>query len=83
VLYTNPQPRGRIAHWMMEEIGQPYEMLRPMFTSGENWLGADVRHHRKASCFRNLTCVARINGRPAAMQTNRINQERMESAGAK
>jgi hypothetical protein len=29
------------------------------------------------------TCVARINGRPAAMQTNRINQERMESAGEK
>ncbi len=24
-LYTNPMSRGRIAHWMMEEIGQPYE----------------------------------------------------------
>lgn len=24
-LYTNPQSRGRIAHWMMEELGQPYE----------------------------------------------------------
>jgi len=22
VLYTNPQSRGRIAHWMLEEIGQ-------------------------------------------------------------
>jgi glutathione S-transferase len=24
VLYTNPMSRGRIARWMMEEIGQPY-----------------------------------------------------------
>ncbi|MEO8280190.1 MAG: glutathione S-transferase family protein, partial [Ideonella sp.] len=24
VLYTNPQSRGRIAHWMVEELGQPY-----------------------------------------------------------
>jgi glutathione S-transferase len=23
-LYTHPQSRGRIAHWMMEELGQPY-----------------------------------------------------------
>lgn len=23
-LYTNPQSRGRIAHWMMEELGEPY-----------------------------------------------------------
>ena len=29
-LYTNPQSRGRIAHWMMEELGQPYETV---------WLG--------------------------------------------
>jgi glutathione S-transferase len=40
VLYTNPQPRGHIAHWMMEEIGQPYEMLRPMFTSERKLAGA-------------------------------------------
>jgi glutathione S-transferase len=25
ILYTNPQSRGRIARWMMEEIGQPYK----------------------------------------------------------
>jgi glutathione S-transferase len=25
VLYTNPQSRGRIVRWMLEEIGQPYE----------------------------------------------------------
>lgn len=25
ILYTNPQSRGRITHWMLEEIGAPYE----------------------------------------------------------
>ena len=24
ILYTNPQSRGRIVRWMLEEIGQPY-----------------------------------------------------------
>jgi glutathione S-transferase len=30
VLYTNPQSRGRIVRWMLEEIGQPYrtELVR-------------------------------------------------------
>jgi len=26
-LYTNPQSRGRIAHWMLEEIGLPYDTM--------------------------------------------------------
>lgn len=26
-LYTNPQSRGRIAHWMMEELGEPYDTV--------------------------------------------------------
>lgn len=26
-LYTNPMSRGRIARWMMEEIGEPYEVV--------------------------------------------------------
>lgn len=26
-LYTNPQSRGRIARWMLEETGQPYETV--------------------------------------------------------
>ena len=26
-LYTNPMSRGRIAHWMMEEVGQPYDLV--------------------------------------------------------
>nr|MBA3325506.1 glutathione S-transferase family protein [Paracoccaceae bacterium] len=24
VFYTNPHSRGRISHWMLEEVGQPY-----------------------------------------------------------
>jgi glutathione S-transferase len=27
VLYTNPQSRGRIAHWMLEEVGAPYDTV--------------------------------------------------------
>lgn len=27
VLYTNPQSRGRMAHWMMEELGLPYKTV--------------------------------------------------------
>lgn len=26
-LYTNPNSRGRIARWMMEEVGEPYETV--------------------------------------------------------
>ena len=26
-LYTHPQSRGRIAHWMMEELGESYETV--------------------------------------------------------
>ena len=25
ILYTNPQSRGRIARWMLEEVGEPYD----------------------------------------------------------
>jgi glutathione S-transferase len=39
LFYTNPQSRGRIAHWMLEEIGLPYETVwlefGPRMKSGE------------------------------------------------
>ncbi|WP_156679166.1 glutathione S-transferase family protein [Sphingomonas profundi] len=31
-LYTNPMSRGRIARWMLEEVGQPYEVVNLDFT---------------------------------------------------
>lgn len=33
VFYTHPQSRGRIAHWMMEELGQPYRTVWLAFGS--------------------------------------------------
>lgn len=34
VLYTNPMSRGRIARWMLEEIGQPYRVETVGFDGG-------------------------------------------------
>ena len=30
-LYTNPMSRGRIARWMMEEVGEPYDVVQLEF----------------------------------------------------
>jgi glutathione S-transferase len=34
--FHNPQSRGRIAHWMLEEVGAPYEIRLIRFDEGEN-----------------------------------------------
>jgi glutathione S-transferase len=36
VLYTNPMSRGRIAHYMLEEVGQPYRLEILDLQKGEN-----------------------------------------------
>jgi glutathione S-transferase len=33
-LYTNPMSRGRIARWMLEEVGEPYERIILTFGPG-------------------------------------------------
>lgn len=38
-LYTNSQSRGRIAHWMLEEIAEPYEV--EWIAYGEQMKGAE------------------------------------------
>ena len=39
VLYTNPMSRGRIARWMLEEVGAPYETV--VLDYGTTMKGAD------------------------------------------
>src|ERR1700684_2513694 len=34
IFYHNPQSRGRIARWMLEEVGAPYEVRVVDFKSG-------------------------------------------------
>jgi glutathione S-transferase len=38
--YTNPFSRGRIAHWMLEEVGAPYKIELLDFERGEHKLPA-------------------------------------------
>ena len=39
IFYTNPMSRGRIARWMLEEIGEPYETV--LLDYGTTMKGAD------------------------------------------
>ena len=39
ILYTNPMSRGRIARWMLEEVGEPYETV--VLDYGTTMKGAD------------------------------------------
>ena len=39
ILYTNPMSRGRIARWMLEEVGEPYETV--LLDYGTTMKGAD------------------------------------------
>src|SRR5271170_4286620 len=41
VLYTHPMSRGRIARWMLEEVGQPYRA--EIVEYGPAMKGADYR----------------------------------------
>ena len=36
VLYSNPRSRGRMAHWMLEEVGAPYRVVTFDFAKGEH-----------------------------------------------
>src|SRR5262245_3246913 len=36
VFYHNPMSRGRIVHWMLEEVGVPYEVKVVRFDKGEH-----------------------------------------------
>ena len=36
IFYHNPQSRGRMAHWMLEEIGAPYRIEILDFANGEH-----------------------------------------------
>lgn len=36
IFYTNPQSRGRIVHWMLEEIGAPYRVELLDFATGQH-----------------------------------------------
>jgi glutathione S-transferase len=56
--YTNPQSRGRIAHWMLEEVGQPYETV---------WL--DYGTTMKAQPYLSVNPMGKV---PALTHGNRV-----------
>ncbi len=42
-LYTNPQSRGRIARWMLEEVGAPYETVVLGYADSMKWKRSALR----------------------------------------
>lgn len=73
VFYTNPQSRGRIAHWMLEEIcGEQFTAADVYVGSQLGW-GMMFGTIEKRPLFE--TYVERLYARPAARQANRINED--------
>jgi glutathione S-transferase len=50
ILYTNPFSRGRIAHWMLEEVGAPYRLSLVRF---------DKQDHKQPA-FLNLNPMGKV-----------------------
>ncbi len=58
VFYTNPQSRGRIARWMLEEVGAPYETVV-----------LDYADSMKAAEYRAINPMAKV---PAIVHDGRV-----------
>ena len=68
VFYTNPQSRGRIVHWMLEEVGAPYRTELISFEKNEQKRRRTSRSIRWEKCRR--SCIAASSSpRSAAILT--------------
>ncbi|MES2753769.1 MAG: glutathione S-transferase family protein [Pseudomonadota bacterium] len=72
--YTNPMSRGRIARWMLEEVGEPYETVlvdwnaKPQALLDANPLGKvpTIVHDGKVVSEAAAVCLYLADGFPAA-----------------